>query len=226
MKKAMLLFTVVHGLFFAALVSCEKLDVVGTDSVKSFGKVLEQVPGAVTPDEANGGWSLAAPDGSARFIWSRNYAESPLYDVMIEFGAAPFLAAGLDPALLSGNFILNGDRIMAGTKLGTEQLRYSGEVTPLASYGQIVRLKRNAVGYHMALDHHGVNLGGGNLFEWARDMDANDGDMVFVLDPAPFIAAGADPVRVEGWTFARVTVDDENGRPVEVDKLLKPFNLK
>jgi hypothetical protein len=77
----------------------------------------------------------------------------------------------------------------------------------------------------MAMDHYGVNLGGGNLFEWAKDLAANDKDIVFVLDPAPLIAAGADPARVAGWTFAKVTVDDENGKPLEVDKLLKPFDL-
>jgi hypothetical protein len=224
MKKTVLLFAVVLVLSAAAL-SCGKLDVVGTDSVKSFEKVLKQIPQRVSADETNGGWSLAAPDNSARFIWSRNYAESPLRDVMIEFDAAPFVAAGLDPQRLPENFAFYNGKIIAGTKLGREQLKYSGEVTPLASYEQIVKLKRTAVGYHMALDHYGVNLGGGNLFEWAKDMSANDKDMVFVLDPAPFIAAGADPARVEGWTFDKVTVDDENGKPVEVDKILKPFDL-
>jgi hypothetical protein len=224
MEKTVLLFSVALVLSAAAL-SCGKLDVVGTDSVKSFEKVLQQVPRAVTADEANGGWSLAAPDNSARFIWSRNYAESPLYDVMIEFDAAPFLAAGLDPAKLPGNFTYYEGRIVTGTKLGTERLKYPGEITPLASYEQIVRLKRAAIGYHMALDHYGVNLGGGNLFEWAKDMNANDKDMVFVLDPAPFIAAGVDPSRIAGWAFAKVTVDDENGKPVQVDKILKPFDL-
>ncbi|MDR0586735.1 MAG: hypothetical protein LBG26_05805, partial [Treponema sp.] len=90
---------------------------------------------------------------------------------------------------------------------------------------QIVNLKREAIGYHMAMDHYGVNLGGGNLFEWAKDMAVNDKDMVFVLDPAPLIAAGVDPARVAGWIFDKVTVDDENGKPVQVDKLLKPFDL-
>jgi hypothetical protein len=70
-----------------------------------------------------------------------------------------------------------------------------------------------------------VNLGNGNLFEWAKDMSVNDKDIVFVLNPEPFIAAGVDPSRIEGWVFAKVTVDDPNGRPVQVDKFLKPFNL-
>ncbi|MDR2135935.1 MAG: hypothetical protein LBO76_04895 [Treponema sp.] len=223
MKKTVLLFTLI--LPAAALVSCGKLDVVGNGSVKSFEKVLLRLPQALGPDETNGGWSLAAPDGSARFIWSRNYAESPRYDVMLEFDAAPFIAAGLKPEKLPENFTRSGDRITVGVKLGTEQLKYPGEVTPLASYEQIVKLKRKAVGYHMAMDHYGVNLGDGNLFEWAKDMSANDKDIVFVLNPAPFIAAGTDPARIGGWTFTKVTVDDEKGKPVQVDKILKAFNL-
>jgi hypothetical protein len=224
MKKNILLLTFAI-LFAGAPGSCGKFDVVGNDSVKSFEKVLLRIPRAIGPDEINGGWSLAAPDKAARFIWSRNYAESPLRDVMLEFDAAPFIAAGLKPERLPENFAFSGGRITVGIKLGTEELKYQGEATPLASYEQIVRLKRKAVGYHMAMDHYGVNLGGGNLFEWAKDMETNDKDIVFVLDPAPLIAAGADPARVEGWTFTKVTVDDEKGRPVQVDKLLKPFNL-
>ena len=56
-------------------------------------------------------------------------------------------------------------------------------------------------------------------------MKTNDKDIVFVLNPEPFIAAGTDPNRIEGWLFTKVTVDDKNGRPVLVDKLLKPFDL-
>ncbi|MDR1218872.1 MAG: hypothetical protein LBK73_04600 [Treponema sp.] len=220
--------------FFAlpilVVVSCGKLDVVGTGSVKSFDKVLQRMPQSVAPDEINGGWSLTAPDGGARFIWSKNYAESPLHDVMIEFDAAPFIDAGFDPERTPENFAENfafyDGKIMVGTKLGQERLRYQGEATPLASYEQIVKLKRSAIGYHMAMDHYGVNLGDGNLFEWAKDMDANDKDIVFVLNPEPFIAAGVDPAGIEGWVFAKVTVDDANGKPIEVDKILKPFDIK
>jgi hypothetical protein len=158
MKKTALLLPVV--LSAAALLgSCGKLDVVGTGSVQSFDKVLRQIPQAVMRDAANNGWSLAAPDNSVRFIWSRNYAESPLYDVMIEFDAAPFIAAGLDPAKLPENFAFREGRITAGAKLGTEELKYPGNITPLASYEQIVKLKRDRVGYHMAMDHYGVSLG-------------------------------------------------------------------
>ena len=214
------------ALLMLTALSCGKLDVVGTDSVASFAKVLQQIPQSLSPDALNRGWSLVAPDKSARFIWSENYAESPRYDVAIEFNAAPFIVAGLDPARLPENFAFYDGMIMVGTKLGQEVLKYTGEVTPLASYEQIVKLKRNAIGYHGALDHYGVNLGDGNLFEWAKDTGTNDKDLVFVLNPEPLIAAGTDPSGIEGWLFTKVTVDDANGKPVEVDKILKSFDLK
>jgi hypothetical protein len=145
---------------------------------------------------------------------------------MLVFDAEPFIAAGLNADKLPENIAFFDSMLMVGTKLGNEKLTYKGEATPLASYEQVVNLKRKSIGYHGALDHYGVSLGDGNMFEWAKDMSTNDKDIVFVLNPAPFIAAGVDPNKIDGWAFAKVTVDDENGKPIEVDKLLKPFNLK
>jgi len=207
-------------------ISCSKLDVVGNDSVRSFNDLLQSAPQLVSQDEANKGWSLAAPDGGARFIWSKDFSESPLYDVMLEFDAAPFIAAGLDPSKLPGYFIFQDGMLIAGTKLGNDKLSYNGEITPLASYEQIVKLKRASIGYHGQFDHYGISLGNGNMFEWAKNLATNDKDIVFVLDPAPFIAAGTAPAAIEGWAFAKVTVDDENGKPIQVDKILKPFDLQ
>ncbi|MDR1148487.1 MAG: hypothetical protein LBK66_07640 [Spirochaetaceae bacterium] len=207
----------------AALLSCGKLDVVGNGSVTAFNQLLQQIP--AEDDAVNAGWSIAAPDHSARFIWSRGYAESPVYDVMIEFDAAPFIAAGLSPEKLPENYVFSNGVIKTGIKFDGAKPKSTGETGPLAAYEHIVKLHRQLIGYHGALDHYGVNLGGGNLFEWAKDMTTNDKDMVFVLAPAPFAAAGADISQIEGWLFAPVTVDDENGKPVQVDKLLKPFDL-
>jgi hypothetical protein len=219
--------TLFGGIVLIALdiTGCGKLDVVGKESVKSFQAVLSNAPREIVTDEMTGGWALFAPDGSAKFIWSKNYSESPLHDVMIVFEAEPFINAGLDANRLPENITVFDGMIMVGTKLGQEVLKYSGEPTPIASYEQIVNMKRSNIGYHGAMDHYGVNLAGGNLFEWAKDMNTNDKDMVFVLNPEPFITAGVDPNVIDGWVFAKVTVDDENGKPVEVDKLLKPFDL-
>jgi hypothetical protein len=221
-KKISLVALLLAGLFILA--ACTSLDVVGTESVNSFEKLMAATTNLVSEDEMNGGWSLAAPDGSVRFIWSKDYSKSPLHDVMLELDATPFVNAGLDVSKLPAGMAYN-NMLMVGTKLGNQAITYNGEATPLASFKKIVELKRENIKYHTALDHYGVNLGDG-AFEWAKDMSTNDKDIVFVLDPKMLIDAGVDPAKVEGWVFAKVKVDDANGKPIEVDKFLKPFSLQ
>ncbi len=208
------------------------LDVVGKESVTSFNTILETIPDQVKADEMNGGWSLTAPDGTVRFIWSENYSKSPLHDVMLELDAKPFVDAGLDAAKLPDSYAAYEGMLMVGTKLGSDALTYNGDATPLAAYEQIVNNYRSSINYHTTLDHYGVKLGDGNMFEWAKNLSTNsvteenqDKDIVFVLNPEPLIAAGVDPEKVEGWVYAQVAVE-ENGQTVEVYKFLKPFNLK
>ncbi|MDR1465391.1 MAG: hypothetical protein LBJ11_08855 [Oscillospiraceae bacterium] len=101
----------------------------------------------------------------------------------------------------------------------------------LAFQFMIKNNNRLALGYHAAMDHYNITFGGGNLFEWAKDLRTNgttggpqDKDIVFVLNPEPLIAAGLDPENVEGWAYAPVQVEI-GGRPATVWKLLKPFDF-
>ena len=88
-------------------------------------------------------------------------------------------------------------------------------------------MKRDRIGYHEELDHYGIALGGGNMFEWAKDLAKNDKDLVFVLNPEPFVKAGLDPSKLAGgWAYGKVTVKDDKGKLMKLDKLLKPYNLK
>ncbi len=208
-----------------SLGACQGTDIVGQTATTSFEKLINAVSDHVAADVENGGWALTAPDDSAKFVWSEDYSRSPKHDVLLEFSAEPFVAAGLDVTKLPENMIDN-DSIIVGTKFGEDVLTYSGEITPLASFNQIVKLKRDKIGYHEDLDHYGVDLGGGNKFEWAKDMTVNDKDIVFVVDPQVFIEAGVDPSKVEGWVFAKVKMKDASGKSIEVDKFLKPFNIQ
>jgi opacity protein-like surface antigen len=208
------------------------LDVVGKQSITSFETILNTIPDNVKADEINGGWSLNAPDGSVRFIWAKDYSQSPLHDVMLELDAAPFVSAGLDTDKLPDNYAAYDGMLMVGTKLGIEKPVNEGEATPLAAYEQIVNKHRSFINYHMDMDHFGVKLGGDNMFEWAKNMETNtvknqnqDKDIVFALNPEPLIAAGVDPEKVEGWVYAPVSVM-EGAKTLEVYKFLKPFNLK
>ncbi len=49
-------------------------------------------------------------------------------------------------------------------------------------------------------------LGNGNMFEWAKDMQKNDKDIVFVLNPQPFIDAGVDPAKVHPCLFVNLMI--------------------
>lgn len=228
MKNKMKNKMIIVALFLVTvltLAACQKTDVVGKVGKSSFAEVLKAIPDQITADEMNGGWSLSAPDNSARFIWSEDYSKSPIHDVMIEFDAAPFINAGLDVSKLPEGIAFE-DKIMLGTKLGNDELEYEGEATPEASFNKIVELYRESIGYHEVLDHYGVDLGNGNKFEWAKDMSKNDKDIVFVVDPEIFIEAGVNPDQVEGWVYASVEMKDDDGKTIEVKKFLKPFDLK
>lgn len=224
MKKKLLLITISLFLILP-LAACAATDVVGNGSVASFEKVLEAMDQNIAADEINGGWALTSPDSGERFIWSGDYSNGNPHDLMLEFDAKPFLDAGLDVDKLPAG-TLAGEKLMVGSDIGDEKLTYDGEATPLASYKKLVEFHRERVKYHADLDHYGVNVGGGNMFEWGKDMGTNDKDIVFVLDPEMFIEAGVEPSRVEGWVFAKVKVMDENGKTIEVDKFLKPFSIQ
>lgn len=223
--KSKILITALSLNIIVSISACGKSDVVGEVAKTSFNSVLEAIPNQIEEDKMNGGWSLSAPDDSARFIWSKDYSKSMTHDVMIEFDAQPFINAGLDVNKLPQGLAFE-DKIMLGTELGDEELKYSGDATASTSFNQLVDLNRDSIGYHEKLDHYGVDLGDGNKFEWAKDMRSNDKDIVFVVDPEIFVKAGVNPEKVEGWTYASVEVKDENGKPIEVMKFLKPFDLK
>lgn len=221
-KKTLILAMIITCLF--TFVSCKQTDVVGSASITSFEQVLNAIPDKVVVDDMNGGWSLSAPDNTARFFWTKDFSKSPIHDVMIEFDAKPFTDAGLDVGKLPEGILVE-DKLMLGTKLSDKATTYSTEITPLESYKKIVEVKREAIKYHTALDHYGIDLSAANMFEWAKDMSKNDKDIVFVLNAQEFIDAGVDPQKVDGWVFAKVETMDDKGKKIEVDKFLKPFNL-
>lgn len=223
MKKKSILIPVllVATVIFAGCTS--QLDVVADKSISSFESVINELP--IEADSEDSSWILTAPDNSAKFLWSKDFSSTTDYDVKLEFDSQPFINAGLDISKLPEGAIY-GDKIILGTDLSDEKLTYNGEATPLDSYKKIVEKSRDSIGYHAALDHYGIDLENGNMFEWAKDISTNDKDIVFVLNPQMFIDAGVNPQEVEGWVFAKVETMDKDGKKIEVDKFLKPFDLK
>lgn len=222
MKNRIMLFTI-SIIALATFSACQATDVVGKVSSTSFQAVLEKIPDQIQADDANNGWALTSPTGE-RFIWSKDFSSQGTPDAMLEFDAKPFIDAGLDVSKLPADMVV-GDKLVYKAELGQDKFTYDGEPKPIDSYNQIVKTNREVIGYHETLDHYGVALGDGNMFEWAKDMGTNDKDIVFVLNPQPFIDAGVKADKVEGWVFAKVEVKDKNGKPQQVDKFLKPFDL-
>ncbi|MDR2522436.1 MAG: hypothetical protein LBC93_01870 [Synergistaceae bacterium] len=204
-------------------------DIVGRTAITSFKAMVEALEFPPVIDEMEKTWILTAPDGEAAFWWRNEASGHRMFDVYLCFDAEPFVKAGLDlnklPAEMKGMLEERG-KLMVGKKLSKEPLVYDGEITAVSSFEQIVKLDRESVGYHSALDHYGVTVAEGNLVEWAKDMSKNDKDLVFVLDPKIFIDAGVDPAKAEGWVYAKVPLEDANGRKFEAEKFLKPFDLK
>jgi hypothetical protein len=89
-----------------------------------------------------------------------------------------------------------------------------------------MRGNRKALGFDAGMGHFGIALGGGFMFEFAQYMDKNDLDMVFVLNPAPFIGAGLDTEKLEKWRYAEIEMMDDRGGTFKEHKLVRIFDLK
>lgn len=222
--KTKLILVVMSMILIFSLSACKPTDVVAKVGTTSFDAVLSKIPDSIQSDETYKGWALTAPTGE-RFIWSKDFSNEGTPDAMLEFDAKPFLDAGLDVSKLPADILIAGDKLVYMAEFGNDAFTYKGDAKPLDSFKEIIRTHRDVIGYHEKLDHYGIALGNGNMFEWAKDMSTNDKDIVFVLNPQPFIDAGVDPNTVSGWVFAKVEVQDANGKKVLVDKLLKPFDL-
>jgi hypothetical protein len=203
---ALLLLPVLAFTFTA----CQQTDVVANTAITSFAALLAAVKDHAQPTDT--GYAITSPAGTERFLFGDKVA--------MELELAPFVNAGLDAAKLPDGYAADGDKLI----ISAANAGYTREATAAALFEKLVRNNRAAIGYHAPLDHYGLKIGIAGAFEWAKDMTANDKDIVFVLDPAPFIAAGVDPAQVAGWAFKLVEIV-ENGQTITVDRLLKPYNI-
>lgn len=228
MKQGIFVFAAASGLALLSFAGCGSTDIVAKVANSSFGMVIEASKGRVAHADKEGAWVLGSTAGD-EVMFSGDFSK-PGPDVTFSFDAAPFLAAGLDPARLSeGEGIVSkvdAGRLILGFELGADKFAGEAKQSLATTMAELVRTQRQRIGYHEKLDHYGIRLGGGNMFEWAKDLAKNDKDIVWVLNPLPFIEAGVDPSKVAGWVFAKVESKDAKGKTVIEDKLLKPFDLR
>jgi hypothetical protein len=222
-----------------AVSGCAATDVVAKVANTSFKAVLDASRDTTSFSTEDGSWVLKSSAGD-EVLFSTNFSRNGASnggmtdmdkpDLEFTFDAAPFLAAGLDvmklPAVDGIKYEIDAGRFMLHFELGKDKFPAEVAASFASTFAEIVKTQRSRIGYHEKLDHYGIKLGDGNMFEWAKDMSKNDKDIVWVLNPAPFIAAGVDPAKIEGWVFAKVETRDDAGKTIFVDKLLKPFNLK
>lgn len=209
-------------------IGCQSLDVVGKTAVTTFDAVLKVDSNRVILDEALNSWSLNSPENE-RFIWSQDFSSKEYSDFVVEIDATPFIDAGLDVTRLENDqYIYDASKntLQLHFDVGNTSFDEASLSKPIDTFNAIVKAYRDLIGYHEALDHYGIKLGNGNMFEWAKNMDTNELDIVFVLEPKPFIDAGLDPTKIASWKYAQVEIKNEQGKEVLVYKFLKPYNLK
>ncbi len=210
MKRAFLIGMMVVLL----LTACSSLDVVQTDAVRAFGDVL-----AAYPAEYKDDWyQLTSPDGRATFAYAND-------SMWLAIDASPFIAAGLKASEMDNiaeSVFYKND--LSYSLPGWDMLNQNVKDGAAAQFEANAKYIRQYIGYHTAMDHYNIDFGGG-MFEWAKDMDANDKDIVFVLSPESLIAAGVDPENVDGWSYEQVSVM-QDGKETEVYKFLKAFDIK
>ncbi len=199
------------------------MDIIGRWSVPAFEAALKAMQDNVVEEPLYGGWAINASDSSVKFIFRSTTAVKEGYDLTFVIDAAPFIAAGADMEEIPGASATDR-KIYLGTDLkdnGTGVMA-SG---PAEAYEAILRSNRTGIKYHAEMEHFGISLGGGNMFEWAKDLVSNEKDIVFVLNPEPFREAGTELSSIEGWTLAKIAVMDEKGRMLSVERLVKAIDL-
>lgn len=193
------------------------LDVIATGSASALDMALGELSGNVTFDEDV--LSIASPDGDARFVLRKDWSGD--LDALLAVNADPLLAAGLDASRLPEGYLLEDGTLYVGRDLGDGALE--GDA-PLALYKALIARRPDALGFHAAMGHFGIDLGGG-MFEWAKNLGASDKDVVYVLNPDPLVTAGLDPEAVDGWVYAQIETMDAYGAKISAYKLLKPFDI-
>ena len=161
---------------------------------------------------------IDAPDQSVSLSIAQSFTSEN--DVVMSVDAAPFVAAGLDVSKLPEGLYVDGRLNYVTSIEGTTTYASVTE-----AFTDILSIQGDLVGYHAALDHYGLSLQDGNVFEWAADVNTNDKDIVFVLNPQTLIDAGTNVEAVEAWIFAEVEIMQADGTMKMVPKLLKPFDL-
>ena len=221
--KKLLIFIIC--ILFLTLSSCQKLDVIGNDSIASFEEMLSYFENSVSYNHNNNAFELISPDNSTIFSWCANYLSESQNDFSISVDAKVFLEAGLNESKLPADIILKDGRLIIGTNLDYLQISTSELQTPLKAYEIILEKKRYSLSFHFMGEHYSLKVGDDNSFEWAKDMRSNEMDIVFTLDPQLFVDTDTDLTKIQGWELKIIHTHSQMTM-IETEKLVKSFNIK
>jgi hypothetical protein len=208
------------GVLTSLLAACGATDVVARYAVSSFDSMATAM-GASMKD----GLYLVESPGGDHFRLAPDFSGST--DALLSMEAGPFLAAGLDPARLPVGQDSSWT-VADGRLVGRFDLAPGGKASstkPGDLMAMLASSARARIGYHAQMGHYGIMLDDHAMVEWAADALKNDKDWVVILDPGLVEAAGGNAEAVEGWILAMVPVDGPDGKMVEVQKLLRPFDI-
>jgi hypothetical protein len=221
LKGSFILATTLFTTVF--LTGCTSTDVIGKVAVSSFSTLTTLTETNTAQLGETNYWKISTIDAQGLYLATDSSSKA---DAVLEIKASPFIEAGLKvDQIKDWQFNAANDTLTLSSDLTSSQ--YSADASKSASdaFKALIKSNREAIGYHEALDHYGIKLGNGNMFEWAKDDKTNDKDMVLVLNPEPFLTAGVDPTLLKGWIFTKVDVLDDKGNPIKVDKFLSPYEL-
>ncbi|MDR3318972.1 MAG: hypothetical protein LBS99_05985 [Clostridiales bacterium] len=194
-KLGVILIAAVTAAIMLIFTACGATDVIANYAVGSFEKLSDKIGNA---EYGDGKHTLTSPGGKEKFIWGGQ--------IVMEIDLSELISAELDVAkLIAGGFNIDGNTLAV-------ELQNAAAVTDpdgLAAFEKNMRGNRKALGFDVGMGHFGIAFGNEFAFEWAQYLDANDKDMVFLLNPAPFIEAGLKTDILEGWLYAELEMMKE-----------------
>lgn len=200
------------------LFACNATDAVKNDAVNSFSELLQkfEIMGYITDINLN---ILTSPSGTEKFVWGSR--------VLILIDLSEFIDAGLDSSKLAG--------LLADEIFDLQGEWFEAEMADMPLVGEyqettrvieeIVEKKRDALSYCEATGHFSLSLGNKFAFLWAQNLQTNDADLIFALNPAPFLDAGLNPQLLENWRLTEIETAGERGETVTQAALVKEYNL-
>ncbi len=206
MKKGNILLL---SLAILLLTGCEHTDVVGRYAAESLTELEEK--GFLI--QSGGTMTIAADEGKATLHIGQE-------TIRMSFAAEPFLQAGLDRSNLPQGILLVDDNTLA---VEAESVGFYGSDFAMTAR-EFIFQNRDRLSFHHSMGHFSLSLGNKNGFEWAQRPESNDEDLVFVLDPQPFIEAGVDVERIAGWDCKDVQQMD-GAKKYSEKKLLLSFDI-